>query len=63
VLDFNTGTPCMTSGTYQTLAAGNYCQFNVTFAPTITGTRTGSVTIIDNAPNSPQSVPLKGTGN
>jgi hypothetical protein len=62
VLDFNTDTACMTSGTYLTVAAGNYCKFNVTFAPTATGTRTGSVTIIDNAPNSPQSVPLKGTG-
>jgi hypothetical protein len=61
-LDFNTDTACMTSGTYQTVAAGNICKFNVTFKPTITGTRTGSVTIIDNAPNSPQSVPLKGTG-
>ena len=34
----------------------------IMFTPTQTGTRTGTVTITDNAPNSPQTVGLTGTG-
>jgi hypothetical protein len=45
-----------------TLAVGKSCKIAVTFTPTQTGTRTGDVTITDNAPNSPQQVPLTGTG-
>jgi subtilase family serine protease len=45
-----------------TLAAGKSCKIKVTFTPTQVGTRTGDVTITDNAPNSPQQVPLTGTG-
>lgn len=45
-----------------TLAANASCKFKVTFTPTQTGTRTGAVTITDNAPNSPQAVSLTGTG-
>jgi subtilase family serine protease len=45
-----------------TVAAGKNCYIKVTFNPTQTGKRTGSVTINDNAPNSPQSIPLSGTG-
>ena len=45
-----------------TLAAGKNCKIKVTFTPTQVGTRTGAVTITDNAPNSPQQVPLTGTG-
>jgi hypothetical protein len=45
-----------------TLAAGKSCKIKVTFTPTETGTRTGDVTISDNAGNSPQQVPLTGTG-
>ena len=45
-----------------TLLAGKSCKFKVTFTPTQLGTRTGSVTVTDNAPNSPQSVSLTGTG-
>jgi kumamolisin len=44
------------------LAAGKFCQIKVTFTPTATGVRTGNVTITDSAPNSPQTVPLTGTG-
>jgi hypothetical protein len=44
------------------VAAGKTCLIKVTFTPTQTGTRTGSVTITDNAPDSPQSIPLTGTG-
>jgi hypothetical protein len=42
-------------------AAGN-CTISVTFTPTAVGTRTGAITITDNAANSPQSVSLTGTG-
>jgi len=43
------------------VAAGGSCTINVTFAPTATGTRTGSLTITDNANNSPQVVSLTGS--
>jgi hypothetical protein len=45
-----------------TLAAGKNCKIRVTFTPTQIGLRSGAVTITDNAPNSPQQVPLTGTG-
>jgi len=58
-LDFTIGTDdCI--GT--TLAAGASCSISVTFSPTTTGTRTADVVYTDNALNSPQSVPLTGTG-
>ncbi|MGD0179740.1 MAG: choice-of-anchor D domain-containing protein [Terriglobales bacterium] len=38
------------------------CTINVTFTPTATGAATGAVSITDNAANSPQTIPLKGTG-
>src|ERR1700674_4113998 len=45
-----------------TLAAGANCVIKVTFTPTQLGARTGNITITDNASNSPQTVPLSGTG-
>ena len=46
-----------------TLAAGASCTLNVAFTPTATGTRTGTLTIADNASNgSPQTASLSGTG-
>jgi len=45
-----------------TLAVGALCKVKVTFTPTQVGTRTGSLTFTDDANNSPQVVPLKGTG-
>jgi len=44
------------------LAAGGSCSITVIFTPTATGTRNGAVTIFDNAPNNPQTLPLTGTG-
>src|SRR2546425_5182909 len=38
------------------------CTISVTFKPTTIGTLTGSVSVTDNAPGSPQKVTLKGTG-
>jgi hypothetical protein len=45
-----------------TLAAGASCTITVKFKPTTLNTRTGSVTVTDNATNSPQVVSLTGTG-
>jgi len=44
------------------LAAEASCTINATFKPTQSGTRTGALSITDNAPGSPQKVGLKGTG-
>jgi len=43
------------------VAAGSTCTFSVTFIPTASGTRTGTLTINDNAGGSPQTVSLTGT--
>ena len=45
-----------------TLAVGKSCKIEVTFTPTQVGARTGSLVITDNAPDSPQTVPLSGIG-
>ena len=56
--DFSQTNNCGTS-----LAAGASCTLNVAFTPTATGTRTGTLTIADNASNgSPQTASLSGTG-
>jgi len=44
------------------LAVGGSCTMSVKFKPTATGTRTGSLTVNDNASGSPQVVSLTGTG-
>jgi|CZKD01.1.fsa_nt_gi hypothetical protein len=44
------------------LSAGSSCAINVTFAPTTSGTRTGTVTVSDSVAGSPQIVGLTGTG-
>src|SRR3989449_932695 len=44
------------------VAASASCAFTVTFTPAATGARTATVTITDDAPGSPQSVSLAGTG-
>jgi len=38
------------------------CLINVTFAPTAVGSRTGTLTVTDDAANSPQTASLTGTG-
>jgi hypothetical protein len=42
--------------------AGNSCQISVTFTPTTTGTRNGTLSVTDDAAGSPQTVPLSGIG-
>ena len=44
------------------LAAGAACTINVTFSPGQMGSDTGTITITDNAGNSPQTISLMGVG-
>ncbi len=44
------------------VASGANCTLSIIFTPTATGNRYGSVTITDNAANSPQAIVLAGTG-
>ena len=44
------------------MAGGGSCTITVTFTPAVVGTRTATLVIVDNAINSPQMVPLSGTG-
>lgn len=44
------------------VATGANCTIDVTFTPTATGTRTGTLTITSDAPGSPHTVDLSGTG-
>ncbi|HMD84060.1 MAG TPA: choice-of-anchor D domain-containing protein [Terriglobia bacterium] len=53
------GTTCSTS---TPVAAPGTCTVAVTFTPTAGGASSGSLSFSDNAPNSPQSVALNGTG-
>ncbi len=43
-----------------TLAPANACTLQIVLAPTVGGTRTGTLTITDSAPNSPQVLHLRG---
>src|SRR5206468_10150449 len=45
-----------------TVAVSTACTMQVAFAPTVGGPRSGSLTVTDNAPNSPQALSLTGTG-
>ena len=71
----NTGTSAIsitsiaTSATYTqtnncptSLPAAGSCTINVVFVPNKAGTLTGTLTVTDSAPNSPQTVALTGTG-
>jgi len=44
------------------VAVGSGCTISVTFTPLAGGARAGSITIADDAPNSPQTISLSGTG-
>ncbi|HEV2232077.1 MAG TPA: choice-of-anchor D domain-containing protein, partial [Terriglobia bacterium] len=56
------GDYAQTNNCVSPVAAGTSCAINVTFTPSATGTRTGAVTITDNAAVSPESVSLSGSG-
>lgn len=65
-----TGTPTATNPVFAydaadscgaTVISGSACGIAFTFSPTTPGPQAGSATIVDNAPNSPQTINLKGT--
>jgi uncharacterized repeat protein (TIGR01451 family) len=51
-----------TACTAQPVPAGQACVINVTFSPTATGSRSGTLNITSNAASSPDTVALTGTG-
>jgi hypothetical protein len=55
--DFSASKTCGSS-----LAALASCTISVTFSPTMIGSRTGKLSITDNAPGNPQTASLKGVG-
>ena len=58
--DFTETSTCPISPS--TLAAGASCLMSVMFTPSTNGTRSATVTVSDNAADTPQSIPLSGTG-
>ena len=57
-----TGDFVQTNTCGSSVAARGSCTISTTFTPTAAGSRTGTVTITDNANNSPQKISLSGTG-
>ena len=55
--DFSLSQTCGNS-----VAAGSNCTLTVTFTPTARGARSATVSIVDNAADSPQTISLTGTG-
>jgi hypothetical protein len=74
IQEFNTGTAVLTVTDVQVtgdfsettdcaaVRGNSGCMINVVFSPTASGMRSGTITITDNAANSPQTIPLTGTG-
>jgi chitodextrinase len=58
----NTGDFAETDNCEGTLATASSCNVNVTFMPATTGPRASSVIISDNAPGTPHTIALSGTG-
>jgi hypothetical protein len=56
--DYSVASPC----SQPTLAAGASCTVQVSFAPTATGPRAGTLTVVSSDPMSPLQVPITGTG-
>lgn len=57
-----TGDFTQTNNCGTALAPGLNCSIQVTFSPTATGSRTGTITVTDNAVGSPHTASLSGTG-
>src|SRR5205814_1015617 len=58
----NSGDFAQTNNCGSSLAAGASCSIDVTFTPTAVGTRSATLTVTDNASNSPQTASVTGTG-
>jgi hypothetical protein len=57
----NAGDFAQTNNCGASVAPAANCAINVTFTPTVTGSRSASLTIADNASGSPQSISLTGS--
>jgi hypothetical protein len=57
-----TGDYAQTNNCPGSLGIGSSCQFQITFTPTAGGARNGTLSITDNAPGSPHTVVLAGSG-
>src|SRR6266436_1769545 len=57
-----TGDFAQTNNCGTSMTAGASCTINVSFTPAASGTRTGTLSVTDNADASPQSVTLSGSG-
>jgi len=63
ITDISAGTDfAETNNCNTTLASGASCTVNATFTPGGTGSFTGSLSVVDSAPDSPQAVLLSGEG-
>jgi len=60
--DFQIATGGTCTGTSFALAPTASCTVLISFNPTNSGSRSASLSITDDAPNSPQAIPLSGTG-
>ena len=58
----NAGDFAETSNCPATLVPGAKCEINVTFTPSVLGAESATLDVNDNAPDSPQTVALSGTG-
>jgi len=58
----NSGDFAQTNNCGSSVAAGSSCTINLTFKPTATGTRSATLTVTDNASDSPQTASVTGTG-
>ena len=61
VIGANAGDFAETNNCGPTLAPNDNCQISVTFAPSAAGTRSATVSVMDNASGSPQTIALMGT--
>jgi hypothetical protein len=57
-----TGDYAQTNNCPGTLATASICTINIVFTPTVAGNRPGTLTIVDNAAGTPQTVGLSGSG-
>ncbi len=57
-----TGDYAQTNNCPSSLGIGSSCQFQMTFTPTAGGARNGTLSVADNAPGSPHTVSLSGSG-
>jgi hypothetical protein len=57
-----TGDYAETNNCPSALGVGSVCTFQIVFTPTAGGARNGALTLTDNAPDSPQTITLTGSG-